>query len=109
MTTIQVFADHQGRAGAGSGGRQQGRVDVHNPSAREVAPLAPRPRVPRLVSLPQLLRASDELADGDDHVDAVKQLLNTGTTGLGGARPTTCATMASRPSRVLGRSVPPST
>lgn len=41
MTTIQVFADHQGRAGAGSGGRQQGRVDVHNPSAREVAPLAP--------------------------------------------------------------------
>lgn len=43
--------------------------------------------VPRLVSLPQLLRASDELASDEDPSRAVKQLLDTGTTGLGGARP----------------------
>ncbi|MHA3724652.1 type II toxin-antitoxin system HipA family toxin [Leucobacter sp. HY1910] len=43
--------------------------------------------VPRLVSLPELLRASDELAADEDPAAAVKQLLDTGTTGLGGARP----------------------
>lgn len=43
--------------------------------------------VPPLVSLPRLLRASDHLASDDDPSDAVKQLLDTGTTGLGGARP----------------------
>ena len=44
-------------------------------------------RVPPLVSLPELLRASDELDSGGDSSIAVKQLLDTGTTGLGGARP----------------------
>ena len=44
-------------------------------------------RVPQLVSLPELLRASDELAADGDPSEAVKQLLDTGTTGLGGARP----------------------
>ena len=44
-------------------------------------------RVPRLVSLPALLRASDELSSDEDPIRAVKQLLDTGTTGLGGARP----------------------
>ena len=43
--------------------------------------------VPRLVSLPELLRASDELSSDEDPSRAVKQLLDTGTTGLGGARP----------------------
>lgn len=43
--------------------------------------------VPRLISLPGLLHAADELASGDDSAAAVKQLLDTGTTGLGGARP----------------------
>ena len=43
--------------------------------------------VPRLVSLPELLRASDQLASDEDPSRAVKQLLDTGTTGLGGARP----------------------
>lgn len=43
--------------------------------------------VPRLVSLPELLRASDELASDEDPSRAVKQLLAAGTTGLGGARP----------------------
>lgn len=43
--------------------------------------------VPRLISLPELLRASDELGSQDDSSRAVKQLLDTGTTGLGGARP----------------------
>ena len=44
-------------------------------------------RVPQLISLPELLRASDELASDEDPAAAVKQLLDTGTTGLGGARP----------------------
>lgn len=43
--------------------------------------------VPRLVSLPELLHASDELASDADPSAAMKQLLDTGTTGLGGARP----------------------
>lgn len=44
-------------------------------------------RIPRLIALPELLRASDELASDDDPSDALKRLLDTGTTGLGGARP----------------------
>lgn len=44
-------------------------------------------RVPRLDSLPSLLRASDELASEGDSSAAVRQLLHTGATGLGGARP----------------------
>jgi len=43
--------------------------------------------VPKLIALPTLLRASDELVSTDDSAPAVKQLLDTGTTGLGGARP----------------------
>jgi serine/threonine-protein kinase HipA len=43
--------------------------------------------VPAIVELPILLRRSDELAGDDDYTEAVKQLLDTGTTGLGGARP----------------------
>lgn len=44
-------------------------------------------RVPQLVSLPGLLHASDQLASEEDPSAAVKRLLDTGTTGLGGARP----------------------
>jgi len=43
--------------------------------------------VPQLISLPALLRASDEIASDADPSNAIKQLLDTGTTGLGGARP----------------------
>lgn len=43
--------------------------------------------VPQLVSLPELLHASDELTSEENPSAAVKQLLGTGTTGLGGARP----------------------
>ncbi|MPV51203.1 type II toxin-antitoxin system HipA family toxin [Pseudactinotalea sp. HY160] len=43
--------------------------------------------VPQLVSLPALLHASDDVAADDNPREAVKQLLDTGTTGLGGARP----------------------
>ncbi|MFZ8756021.1 type II toxin-antitoxin system HipA family toxin [Microbacterium sp. HMH0099] len=43
--------------------------------------------VPPVVSLPELLRAADDVSAGDDSARAVKQLLDTGTTGLGGARP----------------------
>lgn len=49
--------------------------------------LGPPARVPQLISLPELLRAADELASDADPSAAVKQLLDTGTTGLGGARP----------------------
>lgn len=49
--------------------------------------LGPPSRVPLLVSLPALLHASDELASEDDSAAALKELLDTGTTGLGGARP----------------------
>lgn len=47
----------------------------------------PSSTVPKLVSLPQLLRASEELVDDLDPSRALKALLDTGTTGLGGARP----------------------
>lgn len=43
--------------------------------------------VPPLISLPRLLHASAQLVAETDPAAAVKQLLNTGTTGLGGARP----------------------
>jgi len=43
--------------------------------------------VPQLVSLPELLHAADEVASDEDPAQAIKQLLDTGTTGLGGARP----------------------
>lgn len=43
--------------------------------------------VPQLISLPELLHASDQIASDEDPSSAVKQLLDTGTTGLGGARP----------------------
>lgn len=49
--------------------------------------LGPPSVVPRLVSLPELLHASDHVSSEDDPTQAVKQLLDTGTTGLGGARP----------------------
>ncbi|NQX03751.1 type II toxin-antitoxin system HipA family toxin [Rathayibacter sp. VKM Ac-2856] len=43
--------------------------------------------VPPLLSLPTLLRAADDVSADEDPTRAVKQLLDTGTTGLGGARP----------------------
>lgn len=49
--------------------------------------LGAKAHVPAMVELPNLLRRSDELSSGDDYTEAVKQLLDTGTTGLGGARP----------------------
>lgn len=49
--------------------------------------LGAKAHVPPLVALPQLLRRSDELAGAGDASAAVKELLDTGTTGLGGARP----------------------
>ncbi len=44
-------------------------------------------RVPQHISLPHLLHASDQLAADAEATEAVKELLDTGTTGLGGARP----------------------
>jgi serine/threonine-protein kinase HipA len=64
---------------------RQGALRFRLPGQRDF--LGGHSRVPRLVSLPELLRASDELASDSDPSAAVKQLLDTGTTGLGGARP----------------------
>lgn len=55
--------------------------------ARAAAFLGKPSSVPQLVSLPELLRAADEVASDEDPARAIKQLLDTGTTGLGGARP----------------------
>lgn len=43
--------------------------------------------VPRLIALPELLDASERVDAEEDAPEAIKQLLDTGTTGLGGARP----------------------
>lgn len=64
---------------------RQGALRFRYPDSGEF--LGEPSTVPRLVSLPELLRAADELASEDDPSHAVKQLLDTGTTGLGGARP----------------------
>ncbi|MBB2890858.1 type II toxin-antitoxin system HipA family toxin [Flexivirga oryzae] len=64
---------------------RQGALRYRLPGSEEF--LGKPATVPRLVSLPELLRASDELASDEDPSRAVKQLLDTGTTGLGGARP----------------------
>lgn len=47
----------------------------------------PPSRVPRTISLPHLLRASDEVQSGEDVRGAVQELLDTGSSALGGARP----------------------
>ncbi|PRB12074.1 type II toxin-antitoxin system HipA family toxin [Microbacterium sp. MYb62] len=49
--------------------------------------LSPHTDVPRLVALPALLRASDEVAADGEEVAAYKRLLAAGTASLGGARP----------------------
>ncbi len=49
--------------------------------------MGPPARVPQLISLPELLHAADGLSSDGDPSAAVKQLLDTETTGLGGARP----------------------
>ena len=49
--------------------------------------LSPRADVPKLVELPALLRASDNVAADNDGTDAYKVLLAAGTASLGGARP----------------------
>lgn len=64
---------------------RQGALRYRLPGSEEF--LGKPATVPRLVSLPELMRASDELASDEDPSRAVKQLLDTGTTGLGGARP----------------------
>ncbi|CAG7573742.1 serine/threonine-protein kinase HipA [Barrientosiimonas humi] len=64
---------------------RQGALRYRLPGSEEF--LGRPATVPRLVSLPELLRASDGLASDEDPSRAVKQLLDTGTTGLGGARP----------------------
>lgn len=43
--------------------------------------------VPAMISLPRLLSAANSVAADDDPSDAVKELLDAGTGGLGGARP----------------------
>lgn len=64
---------------------RQGALRFRHPGSDDF--LGKASHVPQLISLPELLRASDQLASDDDPSAAVKQLLDTGTTGLGGARP----------------------
>ncbi len=64
---------------------RQGALRFRPVGSREY--LGPPSRVPRVVALPKLLHATDELVKEDDPARAVKELLETGTTGLGGARP----------------------
>ena len=56
--------------------------------------LSPRTDVPRLVELPALLRASDEVAADGEDVTAYKKLLAAGTASLGGARPKAAVQLA---------------
>ena len=44
-------------------------------------------QVPKLVELPRLLRAADQVADHGDDLAAIKALLDAGSGSLGGARP----------------------
>lgn len=85
---------------------------------------ASRRTFPQLISFPELLHASDQLSTEDDPSAAVKQLLDTGAIGLGGARPKASvrlddstgserwrppfATTASSPNTAPGGSAPPS-
>lgn len=64
---------------------RQGALRFRLPGREEF--LGATANVPHLVSLPELLHASDELVSDGDPSSAIKQLLDTGTTGLGGARP----------------------
>lgn len=49
--------------------------------------LDPGQTVPKLVSLPRLLAAADQVASDGDDLAAVKELLDAGSGSLGGARP----------------------
>lgn len=49
--------------------------------------LDPYNRVPKLIELPRLVAAVDQLGDSDDEFGAVKTLLDAGSGSLGGARP----------------------
>lgn len=49
--------------------------------------LDPDLQVPKLVELPRLLGAADQVADGGDDLAAIKALLDAGSGSLGGARP----------------------
>jgi serine/threonine-protein kinase HipA len=49
--------------------------------------LDPDLQVPKMVELPRLLSAADQVADGGDDLAAIKALLEAGSGSLGGARP----------------------
>ncbi|KQQ28008.1 type II toxin-antitoxin system HipA family toxin [Frondihabitans sp. Leaf304] len=56
--------------------------------------LAENSDVPKLISLPALLRAADDVSADPDNAAAVKALLDAGTGSLGGARPKAAVTLA---------------
>ncbi|GAA1212404.1 type II toxin-antitoxin system HipA family toxin [Rhodoglobus aureus] len=64
---------------------RQGAVQFSKVGSSEM--LSPRADVPRLIELPALLRASDDVAADKDGIEAYKILLAAGTASLGGARP----------------------
>lgn len=64
---------------------RQGALRYRLPGADGFA--GPDGSVPKLIDLPQLLRASDSVVDDESAPRAVKALLDAGTGSLGGARP----------------------
>ncbi|MDT0156185.1 type II toxin-antitoxin system HipA family toxin [Microbacterium sp. ARD32] len=71
---------------------RQGALRYSRPGSDEM--LSPRTDVPRLVALPELLRASDEVAADGEDATAYKKLLAAGTASLGGARPKAAVQLA---------------
>lgn len=64
---------------------RQGALRYRFPGSSEF--LGEPSTVPKLLELPELLRAADAISADEDPASAIKHLLDTGTTGLGGARP----------------------
>jgi serine/threonine-protein kinase HipA len=67
---------------------RQGALRFAAPEAGAGGPfLADDPDVPKLLELPRLLHAAEQVTLDEDNLDAVKELLDAGTGSLGGARP----------------------
>ena len=64
---------------------RQGALRFANPTTGEFE--HPRNEIPKLVELPRLLSASEDLVDNSNEFAAVKALLDAGSGSLGGARP----------------------
>lgn len=67
---------------------RQGALRFTDPDRGPQGPfLADDPDIPKLLELPRLLRAAEQVELDEDDLGAVKELLDAGTGSLGGARP----------------------